>query len=58
MRHSAKACIACQIADVYGVYDVDLGTTSIHVLLLNMNERALRGFASGDYGDDTKHKGN
>jgi hypothetical protein len=58
MEHSATACIACQIADVYGVYDMELGTTSMEVLLLKVNERALRVFPSGDYGDDTKQKGN
>jgi hypothetical protein len=43
---------------VYGVYDMELGTTSMEVLLLKVNERALRVFPSGDYGDDTKQKGN
>ena len=43
---------------MYSVYDVELGTMSMEVLLFKVNERALRVFPSGDYGDDTKHKGN
>jgi hypothetical protein len=56
MRHSARACIACQKDDMYRVYGEDLEMMSMRLCKFEQRN-ALRPQPSGDIGDQTKYKG-